>query len=111
MTEEEAVKIHRIAKDVYEERKGLNVALDYLEKIMDRGSALMYINAFKAMKLGKCYKRAINKPATIYFLEQILVDGGTDDLKLALKALAEHTEYKVAWLKKIHAEFSDKLPK
>ncbi len=111
MTKEEVILIHEIAREVYKDRMYLKDGLDFLEKEMKmkKGSARMYINAFKAMKKGECYKMEINKPATIYFIEQIFIDDGKDGLELALKALEKHIEHKVNYLRTIHEGFSAKL--
>ncbi len=86
-------EIYPLAKDVYEGRKKLDDALNELEKIMYRGSALMYVNVFKAMRQGESYTRTMNTTATRYFLEQIREDYQEEGLKLALNALNAHIEY------------------
>ena len=86
-------EIYPKAKDVYEGRIELNDALDYLEKKLHRGSALMYINVFKAMRQGESYTRTMNTAATGYFLDQIRKDYPEEGLELALKALNANIIY------------------
>ena len=110
-------EIYPLAKDVYEERIKLDDALDELEKIMYRGSALMYVNIFKAMRRGESYTRTMNTYATRYFLEQILKDYQQEGLELALNALNAHIEYfegfigngKLKRVREIRDEFTAKL--
>jgi len=49
--------------DVYEGKIEMNSAVETLktEYLMNRTSAVHYINAYKCMRLGKVYKRAMNK--------------------------------------------------
>ncbi len=86
-------EIYPRAKDVYEGRIKLDDALDELEDKLHRGSALMYINTFKAMRQGDPYKRTINTTATQYFLEQIHNDYQDEGLELALQALNYNINY------------------
>ncbi len=111
------MEIYPLAQDVFDNKQDLNGALDYLEPKMDRGSALMYLNTFKAMRLGERYTRTINKTATRYFLEQIFKDYEADGLKKALTALKAHIEYfesfiggsKMKNTREIHEEFLAKI--
>ena len=110
-------EIYPRAKGVYEGDIKLDDALDQLEKTMYRGSALMYVNIFKAMREGESYTRTMNTTATEHFLEQIFDDYQADGLKLALKALNSHIEYfekfigdgKMKTTRKIRDKFTDKL--
>ena len=58
--------IYNYAKDVYEGKIEMNSAVETLktEYLMNRTSAVNYINAYKCMRLGKVYKPAMNKDAT-----------------------------------------------
>ncbi len=116
ITLEVVKEIYPKAKDVYDGRIKLNDALDELEEKIHRGSAFMYINAFKAMRQGKSYTRNMNTAATRYFLEQILKDYKKEGLELALNALNAHIEYfesfgygKMKSIREIRNEFSAKL--
>ncbi len=117
ITLEVVKEIYPKAKDVYEGRIELDEALDYLEKIMYRGSALMYVNIFKAMRQGESYTRTMNTDATRHFLEQIRKDYQEEGLELALQALNAHIEYfekfigagKMKTTGKIRDEFSAML--
>ncbi len=110
-------EIYPLAKNVYEKHIKLDDALDQLEKTMYRGSALMYVNVFKAMREGESYTRTMNTTATCYFLEQIRKDYQEEGLKLALKALNAHIEYfegfigtgKMKTIRQIRDEFTAKL--
>ncbi len=110
-------EIYLRAKDVYEERIDLDKALNELEDKMNKGSAWMYINTFKAMRQGKFYTGTINTTATKYFLEQIFDDYKEEGLELALKALDTNIEYfeglsgngKLKRVREIRNEFSAKL--
>ncbi len=86
-------EIYPRAKGVYEGDIDLDDALDYLGEKLHRGSALMYINTFKAMRQGDSYKRTINTTATRYFLEQIHNDYQDEGLELALQALNYNIDY------------------
>ncbi len=118
MTEEEATKIRHIVKDVYDGRMSENDAIEYIkaETRQSRRSASMIVYVFNKMKQGKVYTREMNLILTEYFLAQIFADDGVGGLKLGLNALAEHIEYRERnanrpGLRRIHAKFSDKLPK
>ncbi len=86
-------EIYPRAKAVHEKRMDLDKALNELEDKLHRGSALMYINTFKAMRQGDPYKRTINTTATQYFLQQIYDDYKAEGLKLALQALNYNIDY------------------
>lgn len=45
------------------------------------------------MMQGKKYTRTINTEATRYYLENIHKDYGVDQLRIALKAVEQHTDY------------------
>ncbi len=110
-------EIYPLAKNVYEGDIKLDDALNELEKTMYRGSALMYVNIFKAMREGESYTRTMNTTATRYFLEQIFENYQEEGLKLALNALNAHIKYfeghigegKMKTTRKIRNEFSAKL--
>ena len=117
ITLEVVKEIYPLAKGVFEEGKDLDDALNHLETKLHRGSALMYLNTFKAMREGERYTRTINTTATRYFLEQILEDYQEEGLKLALKALNAHIEYfegfigtgKMKTIGQIRDEFTAKI--
>ena len=109
-------EIYPRAKDVYEGRIDLDKALNELEDKINKGSAWMYINTFKAMREGKSYTRNMNTAATRYFLEQIFKDYREEGLELALQALNEHIKYfeslgngKMKTIRQIRDEFTAKL--
>ena len=119
MTEEEAIKIRNVVKDVYDGRMSKNDAIEYIkaETMQSRRSASMIIYVFNKMKDGKVYKREMNQIITEYFLAQIFADDGVRGLKMALEALLEHIQYlekngkNRQGLRIIYAKFSDKLSK
>ncbi len=82
-------------RKVYHNQIELKKALDQIESQtgMDRGSANSYLHVFSSMMKGKEYHRTINTIATKYFLNNIKVDYGEEQINLALKAVREHTEY------------------
>ncbi len=86
-------EIYPRAKDVYEGRIELDKALNELEDKMNKGSAWMYINTFKAMRQGESYTGTINTTATKYFLQQIFDDYKAEGLELALEALNANIIY------------------
>lgn len=76
-------------------------------------SATHYLNAYRAMREGRCYKRKINAETTEHYLQHILTDHGPIELTKALKALQLHIDYhldelgiKLHSLQQIHASFS-----
>ncbi len=108
MTEEEAIKICSVVKDVYDGHMEKNDAVAYItaQTRQSKNSAETFVYVFKEMKQGNCYKRAINQITTRLFLKQILADDGKDGLRLALKALMGNIEYRAEPFRKIYAEFS-----
>ncbi len=114
-------KIYPIARDVYEERKILNDGVKQLveEAGMNKGNAWVYIKFFIKLKEGELHrnKMSANLMATSYFIEKILADDGKDGLKVALESLRKYIEYaeevfrnySLEGLRKIYAEFSEKL--
>ena len=87
--------IYNYAKDVYEGKIEMNSAVETLktEYLMNRTSAVHYINAYKCMRLGKVYKPAMNKDATKYFLEKIYQEEGKVELEKALRSVFAHLKY------------------
>ena len=117
ITSDVVKEIYLRAKDVYEGRIELNDALNELEDKMNKGSAWMYINTFKAMRQGESYTGTINTTATEYFLKQIFKDYREEGLELALKALNANIKYfeglsgngKLKTVREIRDEFADML--
>ena len=86
---------YQLSKEVYENKKTKNIALDELEQNygMSRGSAIDYIHGFKSMMSGRIYKRTFNAEATDLFLENIYYDYGAKFFSLALQSVAKHMSY------------------
>lgn len=87
--------IYKMAKQVYESKQSLtSAAKDAANKgLMSDGSARIYINIFKCLMNGIGHTRAMNKYATVYFLESIYSDYGQEALARALQATAHHVNY------------------
>ncbi|QRG66005.1 hypothetical protein [Brevibacillus choshinensis] len=65
----------------------------YSEVGMHQGSANDYIGVFCSMMEGNGYKRTINAEATRYYLENIKIDYGFNQVQIALEAVSQHTIY------------------
>jgi hypothetical protein len=83
------------SRKVYHNQLELNKALNEINNRtgMDRGSANAYVHVFSQMMQGKEYRRTMNTAATSHFLSKIRDDYGIDQLKIALNAVKQHTEY------------------
>ncbi|MBE2909030.1 hypothetical protein NSS60_04600 [Anoxybacillus sp. FSL W8-0382] len=95
ITREMIEKSYDYAKEVYHKKIDKTSAANslYREIGMHQGSAYHYIEAFCSMMQGKKYTRTINTEATRYYLENIHKDYGVDQLRIALKAVEQHTDY------------------
>lgn len=102
------------AKLVYEEKKSQADAVKFLsdKNGLNKNSAGCYINAYKCMQNGSCYKKTIKEDATQYYLENIFHENGKKALELALQSLQKHMDYysmqgkgNLKSLKEIHDKF------
>lgn len=89
------IRGYELSKAVFEGKVSRDKALDELEYNygMNRGSASDYIQGFKYMMIGEGYKRTFNSEATDYFLQNIYIDFGSQNLGLALKSVKKHIDY------------------
>lgn len=97
ISEKEYSSCYEQGKLVFEGKKNKKDAIEFLSAenglAMNKRSAGYYLNAYLCMRQGKYYKMTINNEASKYFLDQIYLDNGIDDLALALKAMQEHISY------------------
>jgi len=60
---------------------------------MNENSASYYIDNYKCMIIGEEYSMTMNEYATKYYLIKILLDNGSDKLKIVLSAVKNHLEH------------------
>lgn len=88
ITLEQIKESYEIGTQVYEgdldRRKGIEILVS---RGMSAGSAKIYINKYKWMRLGKIYKRTLSELGTQYFLEKICQKYGDEGLEKALDSL------------------------
>lgn len=87
--------VYETAKKVYSNEITKKQAVVYLfQKFgMNQNSSENYIRAYVQMRNGQMFKRNINAFSMNYYLENILLDFGNDELYKALTALKQHIEY------------------
>lgn len=95
ITKREITPLYDMAKRVYHKKIQIEPAISSLviSYGINKNSMKDYINCFKAMMEGKVYKRTINNEATSYYLQEILKDYGTEQLKKAINSVQAHVEY------------------
>jgi len=112
--------LYEFAKDVYNGKISIQGALNELSTkySMNESSARYHINAYKCMRHGCEYKRAISKVATKYFLDNIYQNEGKSELEKALTSVLRHMEYnesfingKLNGIRLIYEEYSKLLSK
>ena len=86
---------YETAKLVYAGNLSLEQGRDQLfqSRGMNRNSSKDYILSYAHYMDGSLFERTISIPATRYYLEQILQEGGVDTLRTALQALVKHVDY------------------
>lgn len=103
---------YTVARQVYEQELTVTAGRELLANNYhwDFGSAGDYIHNFGHLLRGEQYTRTMNRIATQYFLEQILIDYGQEALRAALNAVEAHIEYYAAYrnlnsIREIHDRF------
>jgi hypothetical protein len=81
----------RIVSGELNQQDGLDIL--NLQFGMNATSASYYIHNYKCMTNGERYSNTMNLYATKYYLTNILLDNGRQQLETALESVRQHIEY------------------
>ena len=90
--------IYDMAKKVYENQIGIADAATKLSSQINASTASlkMYINIYRYMRQGKCYKMGSSAAFTKFLLKNIHSDFGENAFRIALAAVKLHAGYRIS---------------